>query len=155
MWKLRRFFLPLNNSKLIKTYYSSKIYKLDNCWWTNLYNRRWWYYNILGNYMISNLKINTIHIKISQIQSLHTHTQRQIKVGVYLRLIFETIFLYKKTRKKMVKIVNLLQNYDFIWGNGRIHAGNEQAMIEFERSSSCYKILKSSRWKNKQGRGES
>jgi hypothetical protein len=64
--------------------------------------------------MISNLKINTIHIKISQIQSLHTHTQRQIKVGVYLRLIFETIFLYKKTRKKMVKIVNLLQNYDFI-----------------------------------------
>jgi len=53
----------------------------------------------------------------------------------------------------MVKIVNLLQNYDFIWGNGRIHAGNEQAMIELERSSSGYKILKSLQWKNKHGRG--
>jgi hypothetical protein len=54
--------------------------------------------------MISNLKINTIHIKISQIQSLHTHTQRQIKVGVYLRLIFETIFLYKKQEKRWLKL---------------------------------------------------
>jgi hypothetical protein len=45
----------------------------------------------------------------------------------------------------MVNNVNFKMNYDFIWGNGSIHAGNEQAMIEFERSSSCYKILKSSR----------
>jgi len=58
--------------------------------------------------MILNLKINTIFIcffkEIPDIQSLYiyidTHTQRQIKVGVNLRLIFETIFLYIKNKKK-------------------------------------------------------
>jgi hypothetical protein len=55
--------------------------------------------------MILNLKINTIFICFfkeipDSITHTHTHTQRQIKVGVYLRLIFETIFLYIKNKKK-------------------------------------------------------